>query len=73
METTTDTNTGSTRPPQRGKGRLEPTELDLEPLRAFGAAADMPDGPNIRMEEGRVHHPPGCTRPNVEPGEERQV
>ena len=31
---------------------MERTELDLEPLRAFGAVADVPDGPNIRMEEG---------------------
>ena len=52
MTTTTNTNTGSRRVPQSGTVAMESMELDLEPLRAFGLAADVPDGPLVRMETG---------------------
>lgn len=48
----TRTNTGSPRVPQIWGIALQRAELDLEPLRAFGAVADVPDGPNVRIEKG---------------------
>ena len=52
MENAADTTTGSLRDSQFGKSPWNRWDLDLESLRAIGAAADMPDGPNINMEEG---------------------
>ena len=72
MENTTDTNTGPLRVPQPGKFALERAELDLEPLRAFGAAADVPDGPNIDMEEGGFIIPGHVPVPTSNPGKEER-
>ena len=47
---------------------MEPRELDLESLRAFGAAADVPDGPNIEMEKGGFIIPGSRPVPNSNPG-----
>ena len=68
MENTTDTNTGPFRVPQPGKFALERAELDLKPLRAFGAAADVPDGPNIDMEKGGFIIPGHGPVPTSNPG-----
>ena len=72
MENTTDTNTGPLRVPQPGKFALERAELDLEPLRAFGAAADVPDGPNIDMEEGGFIIPGHVPVPTSNPGKKER-
>ena len=68
MESRTDTNTGPPSPANLGSPFLERMELDLESLRAFGAAADVPDGPNIRMEEGGFIIPGRVPVPSPKPG-----
>ena len=68
MENTTDTNTGSLRAPQSGKSPWNRWDLDLEPLRAFGAAADVPDGPNIKMKKGGFIIPGRVPVPTSNPG-----
>ncbi len=49
---------------------MERTELDLEPLRAFGAVADVSDGPDIRMEKGGFIRPRRAPVPTSIPGKE---
>jgi len=68
MENATDTSAGPLRVPQPGKFALERAELDLASLRAFGAAADEPDGPSINMEEGGFIIPRGAPVPTSNPG-----
>ena len=73
MENAADTTTGSLRVPQSGKSPWNRWDLDLEPLRAFGAAADVPDGPNINMEEGGFIIPGRVPVLTSNPGKTRQV
>ena len=47
---------------------MESMELDLEPLRAFGLAADVPDGPMVRMETGGFIIPGNALAPTSRPG-----
>ena len=68
MENAVDTTTGSLRVPQSGKSLWNRWDLDLKPLRAFGAAADVPDGPNIDMEKGGFIIPRGAPAPTSNPG-----
>lgn len=68
MENATETNTGSLRVLQSEKSPWNRWNLDLEPLRAFGAAADVPDGPNINMKEGGFIIPGHVPVPTSNPG-----
>lgn len=47
---------------------MERPDFDLEPLRAFGASADVSDGPNIRMEMGGFIIPRNAPVPMSIPG-----
>ena len=54
--------------PGNSPGRVE---LDLDPLRAVGAAADMPHGPKVNMEKGGFIIPGGVPVPTSALGKDR--
>lgn len=58
-----NTGTGARRVEQSGR-----PPWDLEPLRAFGVAADVPDGPMVRIETGGFIIPGHAPAPVSRPG-----